>query len=134
MALYILLHICICKCIQYMSLCTRKPGVTSPTIKALICTDIAAKALQFTHGLIQQFVIIELSFLNDYTCHSCSCMCLWTESTYDLQHCACIYQGNPIQHDISLNFALITKKTPSFTCHTSLDSCHSVRCVCIFLN
>ncbi len=27
----------------------------SPTIKTLICTDIAAKALQFTHGLIQQF-------------------------------------------------------------------------------
>ncbi len=37
----------------------RKPGVTSPTTKTLICTDIAAKALQFTHGLIQQFVIIE---------------------------------------------------------------------------
>ncbi len=28
-------------------------GVTSPTTKTLICTDIAAKALQFTHGLIQ---------------------------------------------------------------------------------
>ncbi len=34
----------------------KKPGVTSPTTKPLICTDIAAKALQFTHGLI---VIIE---------------------------------------------------------------------------
>ncbi len=45
-----------CKCIQqYMSLYTRKPGVTSPTTKPLI-TDIAAKALQFAHGLI---VIIE---------------------------------------------------------------------------
>ncbi len=45
-------HICICKCIQYMSLYTSKPGVMSPTTKTLICTDIAVKALQFTHGLI----------------------------------------------------------------------------------
>ena len=28
-------------------------GVTSPTTKTLIGTDIAAKALQFTQGLIQ---------------------------------------------------------------------------------
>ncbi len=52
-------HMYMCKCIQYMSLYMRKPGVTSPTTKTLICTDIAAKALQFTHGLMQYFVIIE---------------------------------------------------------------------------
>ncbi len=36
-------HICICKCIQYMSLYPRKPGVTSPTTKTLICTDVGSQ-------------------------------------------------------------------------------------------
>ena len=26
------------------------------------------------------------------------------------------------------------KKNPGSSCHTSLDSCRSIRCVCIFLN
>ncbi len=53
MALYILYTYCICKLYTTYKFVHEETGVTSPTTKILISTDIAAKALQFTHGLIQ---------------------------------------------------------------------------------
>ncbi len=50
-----------------------------------------------------------------YTCHSCSCMCMWYREYLWLQHCARIYQGNPVQMASKcwmalLDFALVTKR------------------------
>ncbi len=53
MALYILYTYYVCVSVYNNEFVHEETGVTSPTIKTLICTDIVAKALQFTHGLIQ---------------------------------------------------------------------------------
>ncbi len=46
-------HMYMCKCTYTIyEFIHEETGVTSPTTKTLICTDITAKALQFTHGLI----------------------------------------------------------------------------------